>query len=121
MPKGGKFPVITSTSGKNLKQWEGTIRGELQVVMAKTDRQVLSDMFDAPVAVGLRFYMPRPKSKKKAVFPTTKPDIDKLARAALDALSTVVFRDDAQVIALQARKVYADAGAKLVITIENWS
>jgi Holliday junction resolvase RusA-like endonuclease len=77
-------------------------------------------MFDAPVAVGLRFYIPRPKSKKKAAYPDTKPDIDKLARAALDALSTVIFRDDAQVVALQARKVYADAGARLDITIENW-
>lgn len=119
MPKGAKFPVVTSDN-PNLKAWEGTIRGELQVAMAHTPKPVLLALFDAPIAVGLRFHTPRPKKPKNKHYPTTKPDIDKLARAAVDALSSVVFRDDAQVVALQVRKVYADAGAKVDIVVESW-
>lgn len=117
-PKGMTRPVLTSTA-KGLKAWEQTIRGELQFVMAHTSKEILLALFDAPIAVGLRFHMPTPK-KNKRKYPTTKPDIDKLARSAVDALSTVVFRDDAQVVALQVRKVYAEAGAKAEITIESW-
>jgi Holliday junction resolvase RusA-like endonuclease len=38
-----------------------------------------------------------------------KPDIDKLARGVLDALSGVLFHDDAQVIDLRVGKRYAGA------------
>lgn len=119
VPKGWTRPIITS-SNKNLKGWEQTIRAELQVVMATTDRATLAAIFESPVAVGLRFHLPRPKSKPKAKYPTTKPDVDKLARAAIDALSGVAFKDDNQVVAVQARKVYADGAAKVEIIIDSW-
>ena len=119
MPKGSKFPVITSDN-PNLKTWEQAIRGELQRVMQATDGDTLAAIFDAPVAVGLRFHLPRPKSRKKAKYPVTKPDVDKLARAAIDALSGVAFKDDNQVVAVQARKVYADGAAKVEIVIDSW-
>jgi len=41
--------------------------------------------------------------------PATRPDIDKLSRAVLDALTGIVFSDDAQVADLQAHKFFADA------------
>lgn len=119
MPKGARFPVVTSDN-PNLKGWENTIRGELQRVMKQTDGHTLAHIFKSPVAVGLRFHLPRPKSKKKAKYPTTKPDVDKLARAAIDALSGVAFKDDNQVVAVQARKVYAEGAAKVDIVIDSW-
>lgn len=119
IPKGWTRPVLTSTS-KGLKAWESDIRGELQVAMQRAPRETVLALFDAPIAVGLRFHMAKPKKPKNRHYPITKPDIDKLARAAVDALSSVVFRDDSQVVALQVRKVYADAGAKVEITIESW-
>lgn len=73
------------------------------------------------VAVELRFGLPRPRGhwgtgrnsevlKPSAPeFPATKPDIDKLVRAVLDALTGVVFADDAQVVRLYTDKVYAAA------------
>ena len=36
------------------------------------------------------------------------PDLDKLARCSLDALSGVVFKDDAQVVVLTLRKCYSN-------------
>ena len=44
-------------------------------------------------------------------FPGGRPDVDKLARAVLDGLvSGGVMADDAQVVVLVARKVYASNG-----------
>lgn len=118
-PKGMTRPVLTSTA-KGLKAWESDIRGELQSAMKLNHPDIVRALFDAPIAVGLKFHMPKPKKPKNKHYPTTKPDIDKLARAAVDALSSVIFRDDAQVVALQVRKVFAAAGAKVEIVVESW-
>ena len=61
------------------------------------------------VKVRVVFALPRPKSLAKKVSAHIKrPDIDKLARAALDALSGVIWRDDSQVVELVASKSYAE-------------
>jgi crossover junction endodeoxyribonuclease RusA len=68
------------------------------------------------VYVRVAFTFARPKSHhtgKGAIrsgapdFPG-KPDIDKLCRAVLDALTGVVYGDDAQVVRLEATKDYGD-------------
>lgn len=60
-------------------------------------------------AVGLVFYLPRPKGHFNAKgalrpsapkYPEVKPDVDKLVRAMLDALKGVAFEDDARVVGL---------------------
>jgi len=61
-----------------------------------------------PVWVVASFRLQRPKSAPRRVIrPTTKPDIDKLARASLDAMTGVVFADDSQVVSLALSKCYA--------------
>jgi crossover junction endodeoxyribonuclease RusA len=101
VPRGWDRPVLTSANSA-VKVWEQTIRSVAQehVEAYTTD----------PVRVRLRFALPRPKSlSRRASFrPHTKrPDVDKLARAALDALTGVIFKDDSQVYALHAAKHYA--------------
>jgi Holliday junction resolvase RusA-like endonuclease len=64
--------------------------------------------------------MPKPKSAaKKLVYPTTKPDVDKLARAVLDGLvAGGAMKDDAQVSMVIAEKRYAiDRAPGVVITM----
>jgi Holliday junction resolvase RusA-like endonuclease len=53
--------------------------------------------------------------------PSGRPDLDKLIRAALDALTGVVYRDDAQIVMLYARKVYAgfDEGERLDVDLSE--
>lgn len=65
--------------------------------------------FEGPVAVVVRFFMPRPKSAPKRVTePTKKPDLDKLVRCVKDGLTRAgVYRDDAQVVVTIARKEFA--------------
>lgn len=61
-----------------------------------------------PVWVSVTFRLQRPRSApKRVVRPTTKPDLDKLARACLDAMSGVLFADDSQVVSLHVQKEYA--------------
>lgn len=59
-----------------------------------------------PVSVRITFFMPRPKTVKRHM-PTVPPDIDKLCRAVLDALTDAgVWVDDSQVVDLGATKIY---------------
>lgn len=74
------------------------------------DQQVL---IAGPIAVGLEFVLYRPKglSDKKPTPPATKkPDIDKMERAILDALTHVLWTDDAQVTHVFKYKRTAEPG-----------
>lgn len=64
------------------------------------------------VVMDLDFVMPRPKStpKTKTTPAIKRPDIDKLTRAILDALSGVAYVDDSQVVGLRASKRLALPG-----------
>lgn len=42
------------------------------------------------------------------LLPTKKPDIDNIAKAVLDALNGVAYRDDTQVVKLYVRKQYSE-------------
>jgi Holliday junction resolvase RusA-like endonuclease len=83
---------------------------------------------EGPVGVSVRFFLRRPKGhfgtgrnvgklKDSAPsFPTSKPDATKLLRAVEDALTGVVYRDDAQVVEQQVVKVYGHPeGAHVVV------
>lgn len=81
--------------------------------VALTGREAMSAQgFDAwdretRIAVRLVFYLARPASiPRRRFIPTVKPDVDKLVRGALDALTGVVFTDDAQVADLVVAKRY---------------
>ena len=72
----------------------------------------------AAVSVDLAFTLPRPRRTTR-VRPVGPPDVDKLARACLDGLTAGgIYRDDAQVIDLHARKRYgAPAGVTITARI----
>jgi crossover junction endodeoxyribonuclease RusA len=72
------------------------------------------------VCVDLEFVMPRPKATPKVTPPAVKkPDLDKLLRAILDALTGVCWRDDSQVDDAHATKRIAELnelpGVRIVI------
>lgn len=120
IPKGWKRPIVTSTN-KNLKSWESTVRERLQDVIRDTPQATRDAIFDAPIAVTLVFHLPRPKSSPRARYSTKKPDLDKLVRGSLDAMNSVLFRDDAQVVAISTEKRYANGAAKLSVMVEAWN
>lgn len=68
--------------------------------------------------VSITFHIERPKSVKRSM-PTVYPDLDKLVRGVLDALTGRVWADDAQVCELVASKRYAIGHAGAEIEIER--
>lgn len=74
---------------------------------------------DGPLAVEVWFWLARPASAPKRVtFPAKKPDLDKLARAALDVLSKSIWTDDSRIVDLDLRKRFAigrGPGAMIVV------
>lgn len=82
-------------------------------------RAYLEEMFSAadptlkPVRVELTFIFVRPKTSKRS-YPSVKPDIDKLCRTVLDAATGHLFKDDSQVVVLNARKDYGNKAGVLV-------
>ena len=70
-----------------------------------------------PIAVKIKAYYCIPKSATKdarkkmhtgEMKPAKKPDADNLAKAILDALNGIAYKDDAQVVVLGVEKIYSD-------------
>jgi crossover junction endodeoxyribonuclease RusA len=104
-----------------LNAWRQTIADQ---VSEKTSVRLI----DGFCRVDLVFTLPRPKSvpKSRRSRPTTKPDLDKLVRAALDAISlpkyVQLLTDDSIVTDIHAAKRYADhrpPGVRIFITYED--
>lgn len=80
---------------------------------------------DGPVSIAMSFRLPRPRSRTKLDaegyfvdrWVTTKPDLDKLCRAVLDALTGIAYTDDAQVAHISAMKSYEDDVAHVGVNI----
>ncbi|WP_346235710.1 RusA family crossover junction endodeoxyribonuclease [Lysinibacillus telephonicus] len=80
-----------------------------------------------PIKLTIDVYRKIPKDKQTGpkmklihegkLRPTTKPDIDNLAKGIKDGLSKVLWHDDSQVIELVARKWYSNS-PKAVVTVE---
>jgi len=104
MRPGAKFASLTSTN-KNLKPW----RQDVGLLAKSSMNQLKSELATGAVRVDIWFGFQRPKSRKKDRHKTTKPDLDKLERAVLDALTGICYQDDSQVTVLHAEKFYGDA------------
>jgi len=119
MPKGARFPVVTSAN-KKLIPWRQEIARTALNEMAK-EREGLEEPFgrEIPICVRLDFYLARPASlPKRAVWPVKKPDFDKLCRGAIDAMTGIVYVDDSQVVQCIIAKWYGSPErTKISITI----
>ena len=62
--------------------------------------------FEGPIQISLTFHIPKARSQKN-VLPIIKPDIDNLAKAVLDALNTIAYKDDSQICDLHISKWFA--------------
>jgi crossover junction endodeoxyribonuclease RusA len=118
LKRGMKFPIVTETN-RNVRSWSQLVAEGASGALLRSGGQQLT----GPVSVSVCFALPRPKKyQKRGLDPAhcTAPDIDKLLRAVLDALSQVVFRDDAQVVNVAAAKFYTavDAAPYARIDIE---
>lgn len=113
LPRGQTRPVIVDDNRAALKSWRRLITELAREAWPRPP-------IDGPVAVGLAFKLARPQ-RPQWLFPAVKPDIDKLARAALDAITDArVWRDDAQVVQMHATKVYECDGEPPGLVVKIW-
>jgi Holliday junction resolvase RusA-like endonuclease len=94
---GLKAPVVTSAN-PNLKHW--------QIAVANAVSRECYQVLEGPIRVTAKFQLPRPASRKKALYHQTKPDLDKLIRAINDAMTKIAYKDDSQVVSIGASKRY---------------
>lgn len=87
---GRSFSQIVDANPK-AEGWKKTV--------AKTARYTLigKPPLTGPLGVRMVFTVERPKSVRRR-FPTVKPDVLKLARSTEDALTGIVWVDDAQIV-----------------------
>lgn len=107
--------VLTSDNPK-LRAWR------LAITAAALMQRGRSGGCAGPVSVTCAFLLPRPASyPKRVIHAVKKPDLDKLARAVLDALTGVLFGDDSTVTELHATKGYVFEGCSpgVVITVSE--
>lgn len=117
--KGGKVSMIESS--KSVKPWRADVR---DTVSDHLGPFYATAQPGVAVGVELNFVLPRPVStpKKASLAHVKRPDVDKLARAVLDALSSAgVWVDDSQVSRLVVTKRLAMVGEKTgcFITVED--
>jgi Holliday junction resolvase RusA-like endonuclease len=102
--------ILVDASGGN-KAWRKLVT---ETIKAHEDYI----QFPGPVNVSLAFYMAKPKSNRKEHM-AQKPDVDKLCRSVLDALSdSEIIEDDSRVVYLNARKFWAEKrGEGCMVTV----
>lgn len=76
-------------------------------------------VLQGPLKASIEAYYTIPKSKsrkikeqmrKNMIRPTKKPDSDNVAKAVLDSINGIAYKDDAQVVDLTVSKYWADEG-----------
>lgn len=121
--KGGGIGVTVSDANPKAKPWQAAVADKAVTGMI---RQFGDDyeLFDGPLGMAVVFELRRPKGHfgsrglrpSAPLWPIVKPDCTKLLRAVEDALTGVVWRDDAQVVEQSVTKRYGEPeGAHVAI------
>lgn len=132
VPQGSWVAFISKSTGhamakpsneKELKAWR---RHVANTARAKRPPW-LREPRDGPIYVALMFirergddYLTDGRTLRKGArrFPDTSPDVDKLTRAMLDALTDVAFTNDARVVTCLATKRYAEIGERAHVDVD---
>jgi len=127
-PGGSKTAFRNKYSGKVNMVDSGKGNTGWKTLVAYTARQQYQGQpLDGPLRVMATFFMPRPRGHFNAkgilkasapTFPTTKPDATKLWRSTEDALSGVLWVDDARIVSQGQAKVYAVGQPGAIVTVE---
>ena len=104
--------VVITDACKGSKDWKTDVKHAAQECYG-------GELLAGPLEVTLTFHVERPtghfRTGKNSValrdsapqFPTTRPDVLKLARAVEDALTKIIWKDDSQIVTERLRKRYS--------------
>jgi len=117
--------VIMVPASNKQRPWMDSVRW---AAINAFERQV---KIEGPISLEAIFVLPRPKGhygtgknlgilKKNApAFCATRPDLSKLVRAIEDSITSIIWRDDSQVVETKASKIYGETPG-VHITIAGW-
>ncbi len=121
----GQIAVIDANP--RVKSWQQEVRVAARQEAVEQDVDAL---LDGPLGLRVRFHRARPKSHYRTggnahllrdgvpAYPASRPDTTKLLRGLEDAMTGVVYADDAQVVVQDARKLY---GTPERVDVEVWT
>ena len=98
-----------TSDNPDLKKWRKTVEAAAvgELFLSEANEQTRWPIKkEAAVSVNFRFYLDRGVTVKRT-YPSVKPDVDKLVRACLDALTGTLWEEDSQVVTVWADKLYA--------------
>lgn len=120
--------VIITDDAKRSRPWKNDVTAAAIDALGDTEGR-LPEPLDGPLLLEITFWVSRPKGhygtgrnadkvKPGAPWaPTVKPDLLKLARAVEDALTGIVYRDDAQITAETLQKAYTTGQPRTEIRV----
>jgi Holliday junction resolvase RusA-like endonuclease len=102
--------VVVDAGGKRTKAWRS--------IVAAAAREAMADlqMIEPPLMLCIEFRMPRPKCHLDREgklrpgapwVPMVAPDLTKLLRSTEDAMTGIVYRDDALIVEQHVHKAYS--------------
>jgi len=97
--KGGK--VMSFTPDKTAAA-ENLIRDKIMGLGIKFPSGV-------PIRMTATFFRSRPKSRKKDLLPTTRPDLDNYVKLLTDAMEKFAYDNDSQITTLIVKKRFVDS------------
>ena len=118
VPQGSKSAFVVKGRAVVTERGRAAL-GPWRALVSARAADALAEPIVGPVAVELHFRLLRPKAHYRTgahagelrddapAYVSTRPDVDKLSRAVLDALSGVAFADDGQVAGLIAYKLFS--------------
>ena len=118
--------VVVDSGGKKTKAWRTVVAHAARAAMGG------SGFIEPPIALYIEFRMPRPKShyasngdlRTNAPWvPVVRPDVTKLLRSTEDAMTGIVWYDDAQICEQNIHRTYAHdehTGARITVFQVRW-
>ena len=109
--------LIVTDACKHGKPWRKNVQKS-----AMAEMEGAGIVKDIPLSVTIRFLLPRPKSHFRSgrysdklrddvpAYHLIRPDVDKMSRAILDAMTGVVYMDDSLIVSKKVSKEYASPG-----------
>jgi Holliday junction resolvase RusA-like endonuclease len=121
-----KKPVVIDSSANANRKWRPIVQAAASEALAG------GPMLEGPLAVEFYFFQDRPKAHYRTgryahllkddapAHPLGPPDTLKLARSVEDALSGVIYADDAQIVREFLQKEYAREGLPEGVVARVW-
>jgi len=107
--RSGKVRAAMTEGTKGIGEWRRSL--SLSAHQAIQEQQFTGLFEKQPLVLLADFVFPRPISlPKKIHHMTSMPDVSKLIRAVEDSLQGIAFRNDSQIVEVNARKRYMQPG-----------